>query len=127
MDAWVRLVFLPDVDPWMVHVHFLLVGTTYHEIEVSRSNLEMAACFAPQGKWVGDAGAWFQMGTATQGRFVFRLHEACQSHDAPDVSVSRRQVQKFLADSYRKASDEQEKAALSAFVEKALQDEMGMQ
>jgi hypothetical protein len=118
MSGKVELNYSENQNPWLVHAVFRVQDATeWHEIERVAMH-EAAVAIIPGPVWFGQEGSSVRIG---RGTTFARFRITDQSTGAwTDWDVPIEELRSFLADTVDRCSEESERAALSAHVEKGL-------
>lgn len=121
LSGKVSFSYLADVDPWLLHAVF--------EVAQVREDYDIERHEVSQLLKLGDLlGQWYNVGTIKVGvgtNFIrFRLTDPITKAWA-NFDVNRQELTSFIGKTAMACDYESEKAALTAYVDKALQEEMG--
>lgn len=119
LQGLVKLNYLADVDPWLVHLTFV-VADVRDDLEVDRTTLMRTCgptdlpatwCSAPEGSPL-------RVGF---GQNFVRMRVTDPENGAwCDFDVKRKELRRFLSTSIDQADYEAEKAALNRYIEESL-------
>lgn len=119
LQGLVKMNYLSDVDPWLVHLTFV-VADARDDLEVERLSLMRIGMVIKTSQWLNVAGAPFRL--AVGDSFVRMRLTNQEDGTWVDFDVKRKDMQKFLQGTTDQVDYPSEKAALDAYIEKALGD-----
>lgn len=117
LQGLVRLNYLADVDPWLVHATFV-VAEVREDYDIERVLIGRAVAGIGLAQWLGNEGAPVRLGSGSH--FIrFRLTDTDSGNHA-DFDVRRPDIESFIGKTSELVDYPTEKAALAAYVENAL-------